>query len=297
MHIVVGVDGSCSAVQATRWAAREAARRDVDLRLVHVRQLPLLLPPTDLYTWELTDQGNKWLGAARDAAVSVAPAVDLHTQLCTGQPGEELVAESEDAELVVVGSRGLGGFPQPAPRLGGQRPHRARPLSGGGAPRPGAGRRVARPRPDRRRRRQHAVAVEFALAAAAAQDTEVIAVHAWTYEGLVDAWSPVPLTSERSLRSEHRDRWDEIAAAQHRMCDEQLATLRRTHPDVPVRCVHFRGRPVDGILEQAEHARLVVVGANGRHPAMAGAVGSTSYAVLHHATCPVAVVRTAARPT
>src|SRR6476469_4678096 len=109
-YIVVGVDGSESALAATRWAAREAALRDADLRLVHVRQLPLLLPPTDMYTWELTDQGNTWLGAARDAALAVAPEVDVHTHMRTGQPGEELVAETGDAALVVVGSRGLGGF-------------------------------------------------------------------------------------------------------------------------------------------------------------------------------------------
>jgi nucleotide-binding universal stress UspA family protein len=128
-------------------------------------------------------------------------------------------------------------------------------------------------------------AVEFALAAAAARGAEVVAVHAWTYEGVAEAWSPMSPAVD----------WDEIAAAQHRVFDEQLARLRARHPGVPVRGVHFRGRPVDGILEQAEHAQLVVVGANGRHPVLAGAIGSTSYAVLHHATCPVVVVRTGNR--
>lgn len=109
-QIVVGVDGSESALQATRWAAHEAALRDADVRLVHVRQLPLLLPAEDLYAQELTEQGRKWLSAARDAALDAAPDVDVHTDLRTGQPGEELVAETEDAGLVVVGSRGLGGF-------------------------------------------------------------------------------------------------------------------------------------------------------------------------------------------
>lgn len=283
-YVVVGVDGSESALRATRWAAREAARRDVDLRLVHVRQLPLLLPPSDLYAWELTDQGNKWLGAARDAALTVAPAVDVHTQLRTGQPGEELVAESEDAALVAVGSRGLGGFRSLL--LGsvanvlaahGHCPVVVLRGRSGDTDAPGRGPVVvgADGTPS------SANAVEFALDFAAAHGAEVVAVHAWTYEGLVDSWSPVPPSVD----------WDQIAATQHRMFDEQLAALHATHPDVPVRGVHFRGRPMDGILAQAEHARLVVVGANGRHPALAGAIGSTSYAVLHHATCPVAVVR------
>jgi nucleotide-binding universal stress UspA family protein len=85
--------------------------------------------------------------------------------------------------------------------------------------------------------------------------------------------------------------WDGTAEGQRRAFDEQLGTLHTRHPDVPVGSVHYRGRPVDGILERAGDAQLVVVGASGRHPAIAGAVGSTSYAVLHHATCPVVVVR------
>ncbi|MFC4855892.1 universal stress protein [Actinophytocola glycyrrhizae] len=73
-------------------------------------QLPLLLPPADLYAQELAEQGRKWLSAARDVALQAAPNLDVDTELRTGQPGEQLVAETEDAGLIVVGSRGLGGF-------------------------------------------------------------------------------------------------------------------------------------------------------------------------------------------
>jgi nucleotide-binding universal stress UspA family protein len=291
-YIVVGVDGSASALQATRWAVREAARRDADLRLVHVVQPPLLLPTEDMYAKELADQGRKWLSAARDIALGVAPGIDVHGDLRTGQPGEELVTETEDAQLVVIGSRGLGGFRSlllgsvantlaahahcPVVVL------RGRPVN---APAPEHGPVVvgADGTP------ASADAVEFAFAAAAARGTEVVAVQAWTYEGLVDAWAPVPLETERASLLE------EIAAVQRRAFEEQLAKPRAVYPDLVVRGVQYRGRPVDGILQQAEHAQLVVVGANGRHPAWAGAVGSTSYAVLHHATCPVVVVRADAK--
>lgn len=107
--IVVGVDGSTSAMQATRWAASEASRRGSDLRLVHVRPLPLLMPPEDHLMRDLTDHGRKWLSAAREEALNIAP-IDVRTELRTGQAGWELVSETEDAELIVVGSRGLGGF-------------------------------------------------------------------------------------------------------------------------------------------------------------------------------------------
>lgn len=275
-YIVVGVDGSESALRATRWAAREAAVRDVDLRLVHVRELPLLLPPSDLYAWELTDQGNKWLVAARDAALAAAPSLDVHTGLRTGQPAEELVVESEDAALVVVGSRGLGGFRSlllgsvanvltahahcPVVVLRGDPPDHG-PIVVGVDRLPSA-------------------AVDFALAAAAVHHAEVVAVHAWTYEDLAGPRSPATTGD-----------WDEIASAEHRDFDKRLALLCGAHPDVPVRSVFHRGRPVDVLLEQSEHAQLVVVGADGHHRMPAGTVGSTSYAVIHHATCPVAVVR------
>lgn len=282
-QIVVGVDGSESALQATRWAAHEAALRDADVRLVHVRQLPLLLPAEDLYAQELTEQGRKWLSAARDAALHTAPDIDVHTELRTGQPGEELVAETEDAGLVVVGSRGLGGFRSlllgsvanaltahghcPVVVMRGRTAGAAPPDSGpvvvGADGSPGSDN-----------------ALEFALAAAAARGVDVLAVLAWTYEGLADAWLPASAVVD----------WDEIAEEQRRLFDDQLEKARTHYSDVPVRTVQFRGRPADGILEHAEDTQLVVVGTHGHHRFPSGALGSTSYTVLHHATCPVAVV-------
>jgi len=278
-QIVVGVDGSESALQASRWAAHEAALRDADVRLVHVRQLPLLLPAEDLYALELTEQGRKWLSAARDAALDAAPDIDVHTDLRTGQPGEELVAETEDAGLVVVGSRGLGGFRSlllgsvanaltahghcPVVVMRGRAVPEAGPVVVGVDGSPGSDN-----------------ALEFALAAAAVRGVDVLAVLAWTYEGLADAWLPATAVVD----------WDEIAEAQRRQFDDQLAKARTRYPDVPVRTVRFRGRPADGLLEHAENAQLVVVGTHGHHRLPGGALGSTSYAVLHHATCPVAVV-------
>ncbi len=282
-QIVVGVDGSESALQATRWAAREATQRGADVRLVHVRQLPLLLPPEDLYAQELTEQGRTWLSAARDVARQVSADIDIHIQVRTGQPGEELVAETEDAGLVVVGSRGLGGFRSlllgsvanaltaharcPVVVIRGRTVGAAPPDSGpvvvGADGSPGSDNALA-----------------FALAAAAARGVAVVAVLAWTYEGLADAWLPATAVVD----------WDEIAAAQRRLFADQLAKARADHPDVLVRTAQFRGRPADGLLDHADGAQLVVVGAHGRHRFPGGGLGSTSYTVLHHAPCPVAVV-------
>lgn len=282
-QIVVGVDGSESALHATRWAAHEAALRDADVRLVHVRQLPLLLPPKDLYAKELTEQGRKWLRTAHDVALQASPSLDVHAELRTGQPGEQLVAETEDAGLVVVGSRGLGGFRSlllgsvanaltahghcPVVVMRGRKVGAAPPDSG-----PVVVGADGSPSSDN--------ALAFALAAAAARGVEVLALMAWSYESLSDAWLPATAVVD----------WDEITAAQRRQFSDQLAKVRAGYPEVPVRTEEYRGRPADGLLEHAEEAQLVVVGAHGRHRFPAGALGSTSYTVLHHATCPVAVV-------
>ena len=282
-QIVVGVDGSQSALHATRWAAQEAVRRDAVLRLVHVWQLPLLLPAEDLYAKELADQGREWLAAARAAALAVAPGIGVVTDLRTGQAAEELAEETEHADLVVVGSRGLGGFRSlllgsvanalavhahcPVVVL---RAHEA------GTPPPASGPVVVGVDGGG----TTTAAVEFAVEAAVARAAALVVVRTWTYEGLLAAGGRVPVDID----------WDGIAAARRRSFDEQLTAVRERHPDVEVRGVLVRGRPVDGILEQAEHAQLVVVGAHGRHGVVVGAIGSTTYAVLHHATCPVAVV-------
>ena len=282
-QIVVGVDGSASALHATRWAAREAVRRGASLRLVHVLQLPLLLPAEDMYAKELADQGREWLAAAQTAAGVIAPDTYVVTDLHTGQPAEELTEETEHADLVVVGSRGLGGFRSlllgsvaNALAAHSHCPVVVLRASTRDAPPPaegpvvvgvdGAGTSTA--------------ALEFAVDAAAARGVALVVVHTWTYEGLLAAEGRVPADID----------WNGIAAAPRRSFVERLTAVRERHAAVEVRGVLLRGRPVDGILGQAEDAQLVVVGTHGRHGLVPGAIGSTTYAVLHHATCPVAVV-------
>lgn len=105
-----------------------------------------------------------------------------------------------------------------------------------------------------------------------------------------------PMTSHRRALGEgwststQAVRWDDIAIAQHRLFEHQLASARENHPTVRVRSVPYWGHRADGILEQANDAQLVVVGTHGHHRLPPGTIGSTSNAVLRHATCPVAVV-------
>jgi nucleotide-binding universal stress UspA family protein len=96
--ILVGVDGSPSSLEAVRWAARETARRDAPLRLLHG-----CLPD------EPAEQGRDWLREAENAAREVT-SVPIRTALRIGPPTDELAVASRSAALVVLGSRGLGGI-------------------------------------------------------------------------------------------------------------------------------------------------------------------------------------------
>ncbi|MGI5289014.1 universal stress protein [Nonomuraea polychroma] len=110
--IVVGIDGSQSARSAVIWAAEDAALRCLPLRIVHVREPWRAEHPftasTDQET--LTERCQALLADAAELATTLAPGVRTSTALLTGAVIERLKTESERADTVVVGSRGLGGF-------------------------------------------------------------------------------------------------------------------------------------------------------------------------------------------
>jgi nucleotide-binding universal stress UspA family protein len=113
--VVVGVDGSEGSRRALEWAVDEARRRGTTLRVVHAWSFPYApasagyvpLPEASLY-----DAAKK--GAARvldeELAAVDASGVEVEHVLVEGAAAETLVDASADAELLVVGSRGHGGF-------------------------------------------------------------------------------------------------------------------------------------------------------------------------------------------
>lgn len=113
--IVVGVDGSKSASSALEMAAREAALHEAQLEIVVVWQVPAAayggLAALDESTAEaLREQARRVADDALARVSQSAPPVECSTSIVNGQPAEALLAASEGADLVVVGSRGLGGF-------------------------------------------------------------------------------------------------------------------------------------------------------------------------------------------
>ncbi len=100
--VVVGVDGSGSALDAVRWAARDAARLGVPVRLVHAyprsdRDYPALSMNADQIRAELRAWGADRLRAAEAVARETAPGVTVELRLHEGDPRVVLRRESEHA--------------------------------------------------------------------------------------------------------------------------------------------------------------------------------------------------------
>jgi nucleotide-binding universal stress UspA family protein len=117
-RIVVGVDGSEGATMAVRWAAREAALRDAGLELVSSWEVPVtgvgfgygLAPVPDEMLKGLSRAAEETLAAAAEQAHEEAPDLTVATQVVEGPAAPALIDASRGADLLVVGSRGLGGF-------------------------------------------------------------------------------------------------------------------------------------------------------------------------------------------
>lgn len=113
--VVVGIDGSDAAHGAFAYAAWEAHRRHGPLRLVHAHGVPppygligLAPDPTELDRTRRA--GADLLADYRTRARTAFPSLRVDGAVVADSPGAALVAASQDAALVVVGSRGLGGF-------------------------------------------------------------------------------------------------------------------------------------------------------------------------------------------
>jgi nucleotide-binding universal stress UspA family protein len=112
--IVVGVDGSEESKAALRFALEEARLREASLRAVHAWSLyPAIEPATLLVAddWdELEQNADAFVERFVSELIGDEPGVDVRAVAVHGTAGRALVEASEGAELLVVGSRGLGGF-------------------------------------------------------------------------------------------------------------------------------------------------------------------------------------------
>lgn len=112
-RIVVGVDSSETSLKALRWALAEARLRSASVEMVHAFPRPELVGMTMVVTLpsddELRAASDQVLAEALEA-VGGAGDVPVTTHVGPGGPASVLVEVGAGADLLVIGSRGLGGF-------------------------------------------------------------------------------------------------------------------------------------------------------------------------------------------
>lgn len=107
LGVIVGIDGSQAAIEAARWAADEALDRGVPLRLLAT--IKATHPSNEDYYRDLKHAENS-LRAAQVAVEAMAKPVKVETEILRGPPGAVLISESRDAEMLCVGSVGIGRY-------------------------------------------------------------------------------------------------------------------------------------------------------------------------------------------
>lgn len=287
--IVVGVDGSSSAQDAVDWAIAEASARRRPLRIVHAviwsSMGDLLgLAPGESADAVLQAAAEEVLGEAETRARSANPDLEVTSRLVPGASAPALLDQAQDAELIVLGSRGLGGFTAlligsvgievaahaPCPVVVMRPRHVGHPPSSTGRVVVGVdGSEIS------------ARAIGFAFEAAARRGAGVTAVHAWPVPipGAVGEFAPIVVDV------------DAVKHYQRQLLTEAVTTAQDRFPEVDVQTKLVRTHPGHALVAESSAAALVVVGSRGRGGFRGMLLGSVSQAVLHHAECPVAVVR------
>ncbi|WP_109001003.1 universal stress protein [Streptomyces rishiriensis] len=294
--ITVGLDGSRESRAAAEWAAREAKLRDLPLKIVHVwepvpepmAQAPLLGAETHQHWTERVP---------REAAEGLRlrhPGVEVCTEQVSGHPADALAEAAKSAELLVLGSRGLGG-------LGGfmvgsvglsaiaqaDRPvvlvralevaadeHEPDPVGVPSAATPFLpvvlGLDVEHP---------DETLIEFAFDAARRRATSLRIVHGWNPPPYYAYGTPADPALHEAL-----------ALADAEALADAVRPWRRKFPDVAVVEESRYGSAAVHVVDAAREASLVVVGRRIRRSPSGAHIGHVTHAVLHHCAAPVAVV-------
>ncbi|MEU8976833.1 universal stress protein [Streptomyces monashensis] len=279
--IVVGVDPDPTKRSALAWAADEADRRRLPLRLVHARETP----PSGYRTaelkpaWETWDEALRTLGtrALEQAEALVKgrrPKVEVSVLLADGDAVSVLREQAQEAAAVVLGSRHLTVIQELSRSLAVAVPviaHTYCPVI------------VVREAEHVTQQPPFLVvgvdgspdsqtAVDYAFEEAALHGAGLRALYVW-HPPLLGAL-------------------DEQAAQKecYRLLSEILAGRTAAYPDVVLHHKVVRGHPVKVLTEASAHALGLVVGTRGLGGFTGLLLGSVSQGVLHHASCPVMVV-------
>lgn len=278
-EIVVGFDGSEPSMHAVRWAASEALRRHLPVRVVQSWRERAIGGPSLAEAWMDPDAEQRAATAEMEAFVGAvhreSPDLEITAELMGDRPADVLIAASAEASLLVVGSRGRGGFSSLL--LGSVSRKVAAAATCPVAVVRGAswtsgpivvgidGTAASR------------AALAWAADAAIDRCTSLRAVLAWTDLVPIGDHGPEP------LRAGYTE--TDARATLRRIVEEVLDGRANLDLHLEVSAE----RPARVLLEAAEDASLLVVGSSGITGRL-GDLGSVTWQVLHHAPCSVVVV-------
>ncbi|WP_406277792.1 universal stress protein [Embleya sp. NBC_00896] len=282
-HVIVGVDGSPAAEVAADLAADEALRRHTTLEVLHVLEWVELGGGKDRFGQQLRENAHAIADAAAERARLRHPDLKVVATVELADVVDALAAASDRAALLVVGSRGLGGFagllmgsvglPIAAvvrcPLLVVHPEHRPAPERTPGPIVVGVSGTDCAP------------ALEAAFAQALARSVPVHAVHAWRHPAMVSAgapFAPAPWVVQD---------WQGLAET---TLDAAVAPLREKYPDVAVTEAVVLDAAAHALIAASADADLVVLAAHRRTARFGPNLGRTTHTVLHHAKAPILLV-------
>jgi nucleotide-binding universal stress UspA family protein len=293
--VIAGVDGSPESLAAAEWAAREAARRNRPLRLVHAWNWHPRQDVGEPATAAQRHLARRSLRQAEDRIRRTCPNVVLDDEQVEGPATAALLRAAEQTDLLVLGSRGLSGFtgflvgsvalgvvaraagPVVLVRAGEEAADEHLPAADGTAStRTGyrdvvLGLDLGDPCDE---------VIEFAFEEARLRRARLHVVHAWQQP------SPIGLgPGEIGLidGSERAGEWLGFLTAVLQVWCEKYA-------DVEVVETVTEGRAQSALVRAASGASLLVVGRRTTERPTGPRTGPVTHAVIHHAGCPVAVV-------
>ncbi|MEV0488211.1 universal stress protein [Streptomyces sp. NPDC050508] len=294
--VVAGLDGSPESGAAAEWAAREAELRGLPLKVVHVWEpVPDPLAQAPLMGAETQQHWSERIPREAGEGLRLRhPGLDVSEEQVTGSPGDALVDAAKDAELLVLGSRGLsgvGGFlvgsvglsvvahaelPVVLVRAGEQAAdeHESDPA---GSPSTGTSYRPVVLGLDADAPAD--AVIEFAFAEAARRGTGLRVVYGWN----LPPYYAYGLAMDAGLN-------DELSREETTALTEALRPWREKHPAIEVALEPRVGSAADHLVDASREASLVVIGRRIRRNALGAHIGPVAHGVLHHAIAPVAVV-------